>query len=211
MGHESPPLLGGAAPIVPEVVLWDLGGVVYDVDLEAARRAWRAHTGRSGDELDERLFESGLKDAMDRGSVSPAEVRGALGLDDATWRALWNGVLCLRAPVDELIRAATAGRTRAGVLSNTDPVHAEFIRSTAPFAARIERWVLSFEVHAMKPEPAIYEAALAAFAGVGAERVLFLDDRPENVAGARALGMDAVRCCSFEDARAALAERGLRP
>lgn len=210
MASDSPPLPRPpvGAPQVPEVVLWDLGGVVYDVELDAARLAWEAQTGGGGAELDERLFASGLKDAMDRGTASPASVREALGLRDEGWRSLWNAVLRLRAPVDDLIQR-TAARARTGVLSNTDPVHAEHIRSTAPFARRVERWILSFEVAAMKPEPAIYEAALDAFAGVPAGRVLFLDDRPENVEGARALGIDAVCCCSFEDAAAALGARGL--
>ncbi len=43
-----------------------------------------------------------------------------------------------------------------------------------------------------KPEPAIYMRALEIL-GRQAERVLFIDDRAENVAGAEAAGMKAVR------------------
>lgn len=49
-----------------------------------------------------------------------------------------------------------------------------------------------------KPEPAIYRRALDIL-GRPVERVLFIDDRPENVAGAVAAGMKAIR---FEGAEA---------
>ena len=47
-----------------------------------------------------------------------------------------------------------------------------------------------------KPEPAIYRRAIDILGGP-AERILFIDDRQENVAGAAAVGMRAIR---FEDA-----------
>ena len=43
-----------------------------------------------------------------------------------------------------------------------------------------------------KPEPAIYQQALGIL-GRPAERILFIDDRQENVAGAEAAGMRAIR------------------
>jgi putative hydrolase of the HAD superfamily len=49
-----------------------------------------------------------------------------------------------------------------------------------------------------KPEPAIYRRALDIL-GKPAERILFIDDRAENVAGAAAAGMKAIR---FEGADA---------
>ncbi len=49
-----------------------------------------------------------------------------------------------------------------------------------------------------KPEPAIYHRALDIL-GRPAERILFIDDRVENVAGAEAAGMKAIR---FEGAEA---------
>ncbi len=49
-----------------------------------------------------------------------------------------------------------------------------------------------------KPEPAIYQRALDIL-GRPAERILFIDDREENVAGGRSGGMKAIR---FEGAEA---------
>jgi HAD superfamily hydrolase (TIGR01509 family) len=68
--------------------------------------------------------------------------------------------------------------------------------STRPVVERLgldtafDRVVLSFEVHAMKPDPAIYRAALEQL-GVPPGRAVFVDDQPPYCDGATATGMDA--------------------
>ncbi|GJF12290.1 hydrolase [Mycolicibacterium cyprinidarum] len=57
-------------------------------------------------------------------------------------------------------------------------------------AADVDEFVLSFEVGAVKPDPAIFETALQRL-GVPAERTLMVGDSDEADGGARALG------CSF--------------
>jgi len=59
-----------------------------------------------------------------------------------------------------------------------------------------------------KPEPAIYWRALDIL-GRPAERVLFIDDRPENVAGAVATRMNAIRFEGVEALRRELASLGV--
>ena len=44
--------------------------------------------------------------------------------------------------------------------------------------AAFDRVVLSFEVRAMKPDPAIYRATLEQLGGVSPERAVFVDDQP---------------------------------
>ena len=69
--------------------------------------------------------------------------------------------------------------------------------STRPVVERLgldsafDRVVLSFEVHAMKPEPAIYRGALEQLGGVPPGRAVFVDDQPPYCDGATATGMDA--------------------
>lgn len=59
------------------------------------------------------------------------------------------------------------------------------------FDAAFDRVILSFEVHAMKPDPAIYRAALEQLGGVPPERAVFVDDQPSYCDGATAIGLDA--------------------
>ncbi len=70
--------------------------------------------------------------------------------------------------------------------------------------------VVSGDERVAKPDPAIYRILLARHALVP-ERTCFIDDREENVAGARALGMDGIRFTDPAALRADLAARGLLP
>ena len=104
-----------------------------------------------------------------------------------------------------LERLHAAGR-RLGLLSNTNSIHWRYyFDGRYPTLSKVfEVRIGSFEVGAMKPDPVIYQAALER-AGVPAEKVFFTDDRVENVEGAIACGIDAVR---FTDT--AQLERDLR-
>lgn len=51
--------------------------------------------------------------------------------------------------------------------------------------------VISSEEHFIKPEPEIYERLFARF-NLKPEECIFTDDRPENIEGGRALGMEGI-------------------
>ena len=59
-----------------------------------------------------------------------------------------------------------------------------------------------------KPEPAIYQSALDIL-GRPAERILFIDDRPENVTGAEAAGMKAIHFEGAESLQSELVSLGV--
>jgi FMN phosphatase YigB (HAD superfamily) len=87
---------------------------------------------------------------------------------------------------------ATPG-VRSCCLSNTNRRHWEIMTSAperfAAFHALERRWN-SFELRERKPDAAIYRAMEQA-SGVAASRILFFDDREENVEAARACGWRA--------------------
>ena len=74
--------------------------------------------------------------------------------------------------------------------------------------AEVASLTLSFEVGAVKPEPAIYLRCLESL-GVEPGEALFVDDRRENVEAARSLGMDAVLFEDEDSLAAELQRRGL--
>ncbi|WP_136442183.1 HAD family hydrolase [Pacificoceanicola onchidii] len=68
--------------------------------------------------------------------------------------------------------------------------------------------IVSGAVDLIKPDPAIYRLFLDR-SGLAASDCVFVDDKPENIAGAHSVGMDGIH---FTDARAfeaALKDRGL--
>lgn len=85
------------------------------------------------------------------------------------------------------------------------------------FAIARERWrfldwfdgiVVSGEIRALKPQPAIYRHLLERY-GLAAGDCLFIDDVQENVDGAVAVGMQAVRFENAAKLRADLKAHGL--
>jgi putative hydrolase of the HAD superfamily len=134
-------------------------------------------------------------------------------------KRLAEAVCDIFAPIDEtwaLVRRLAAARYTTAVFSNTNHLQWEHITDGRfPLLARIGEpgsafaWaILSYEARSMKPDRAIYEAAIER-AGVAPQEIFFTDDRPENVAGARAAGIDAVQFVNCDTLIADLRERGV--
>lgn len=60
-----------------------------------------------------------------------------------------------------------------------------------PFVELVDGGVISYQIHEIKPNPAIYQHLLQKYQ-LKPEECLFFDDRPENTEAARKLGMAAV-------------------
>lgn len=104
-------------------------------------------------------------------------------------------------PIDasfQLVRRLAAVGHRLAIKSNINPLHWQFVTdgrydvlSKIGQPGGVFGWaVLSYEAASMKPDGGIYRAAIEK-AGVPPEQIFFVDDREENVAGARELGIDA--------------------
>jgi putative hydrolase of the HAD superfamily len=141
--------------------------------------------------------------------------RVALAADHVGWREMFREIteLVPDALFDPgataLMRDATAAGRRVGVLSND----AYAIRSPEFYAGRpefagLDAFVDATDLGIGKPEPGAYLAAAAAL-GLPPESVVFLDDLPENVDGARAVGMGAIRVTPGDAATAFRATRVL--
>ncbi len=77
---------------------------------------------------------------------------------------------------------------RVGIISNTVAVHAIWLHANLPELKRFSAVLLSNEVGLMKPDPRIYRLASQRL-GIPPEGSFFVDDLPENVRGAQAVGM----------------------
>ncbi len=108
----------------------------------------------------------------------------------------------LNEPVVQLVHDLKAAGLRLGVLTNNVAEFKEAWRGMLPFDDLFDDIVDSHEVGLRKPNPAIYQLALARL-GADAGRTAFLDDVPSNVAAAQGVGMLAVQV--DEDPRPAVA------
>lgn len=68
----------------------------------------------------------------------------------------------------------------------------------------LDGYLVSHKVHLLKPHREIYEAFCAQF-GVKPEECVFIDDKSENIAGAKSVGMNGIVFKDVEQLRAELA------
>jgi putative hydrolase of the HAD superfamily len=94
---------------------------------------------------------------------------------------------------------------RTGLLSNAGDEARHLLSEDYPIINYFDGVVISAEVGVMKPDPKIYRLA-AESVGVDVTEALFVDDVMENVAGARAVGMEAVHFADPELVRQQLRE-----
>lgn len=194
-----------------QLVLFDLGGVLVDVSVERALNYWNEKTGIPQNTFEEHLFVSGLKEKMDKGLLSSAEVMEVMeektGLSRPDFKAGWEKVL---SPKPEMLPVldAVCDVIPTGLLSNTDPIHHETALRLLPPLSRLSPQFVSYDEGCWKPESQFYQQILRPLK-CAPNAVFFVDDLSENVAGAKAAGMDAVQFKSASQFRDALERRGL--
>lgn len=86
-----------------------------------------------------------------------------------------------------LLRALRARGVPVFALSNFGAQNFPLSAAQFPFLADFDRRYISGEMGLIKPDPAIY-AAVEADSGIAPARLLFTDDRADNIAAARARG-----------------------
>ena len=197
-------------------VLFDYGGVICQPQPEAdvallARAAgctvqefsdgyWAHRLDYDRGELDCVTFWQKVAAGAGR-SFTAAQIAELTRLDIASWLHLRPGTVTL---IEDL---AAAGY-RLALLSNAPAEVAEVMAALPVVAAHFEHCTFSCYLRAVKPQPEVYQAVLTLLRATPGE-VVFLDDRPENVAGAEALGIRSVHFTGPDQARAALARYGV--
>ena len=124
-----------------------------------------------------------------------ADISELVRLDSECWLHLADGTVAL---VEEL---AGAGR-RLALLSNA-PTDVAAAVSGLPLARRFEHLLFSCHLSAAKPDPRCFALALD-WLGASPDEVIFIDDRPDNVAAAARLGISSVHFTGPRRARAAV-------
>ncbi|MDZ7374710.1 MAG: HAD family phosphatase [candidate division KSB1 bacterium] len=179
-----------------KAILCDLGGVVALFDEE--RIFEKLQQVASVDLREERTARlvAETKELFDRGHLGPREfydrLREAIGLnvDYPTFTRVWSDNFWPNHEVINLL-GTLRGRYRLVLLSNTDPLHWDFIDRSFAVGRLFDALVLSYRVGSIKPERKIFEVALEV-AGVKAQDALFVDDTERNVLAARELGIHAL-------------------
>ena len=215
----------------PKILYFDLGMVLVEFSHEQMCRQMAEVAGTTSEAVREAIFGNAECSAAlikyETGRMTTDEFFACFSHvtgTSADRRRLADAVRNIFSPIGpmwDLVRRLHAaairnsGCPRLAVLSNTNSLQWDYITDGRfPILAMgrpecaFEWAILSYEVGAMKPDRAIFAAAIER-AGVAAEEVFFTDDRLENVAGARAVGIDAVQFVDCDGLVADLRDRGV--
>ena len=194
--------------------LFDIGKVLLNFDYQQAVDHVRAKSSLSGEQIRAAIgqfhapLETGaistgtfLEQAIEATSYSGSPEEFAAGYCD---------IFTPNQPMWELVDALQANYPLY-LFSNTSDLHWDFIRAKFPQFESFSDGVFSMRVKAMKPDPAIYDAALE-LTKVEAGEIFYIDDLAANIDAARVLGFHTHLYIpgAHEALIAALAKAGLR-
>ena len=126
--------------------------------------------------------------------LTPAQITGLTAADVDLWSPL-------NPPMIEWAQRLQRANFRTGILSNIGDCMAEGLLAKNDWLLNFHHRTWSHALNLAKPEAAIYRHAAKGLATPPA-KILFLDDREDNIAAALATGMQAIRyqdLASFEE------------
>ncbi len=201
-------------PSSTRALLFDMGNVVVAFDFRRAYAKLAPLCPLSLDDLRQRLRSSGIVRRLETGQLAPepfvAEFSALLEiqLTYPEFEEIWSSIFLPDILIPESLFAALSRNYPLILLSNTNPIHFDYIASHYSFLRHFHHLVLSHEAKALKPSPEIYAEAVRR-AGCRPEECFFADDIPEFVEGARRFGLDAVQFQSAAQIESELRTRGV--
>jgi FMN phosphatase YigB (HAD superfamily) len=195
-----------------EAVVFDIGGVLFENIQEYFLPDLARRHGLDPQQLLQLGYRHGA--AWGLGRATEVDYWQGILTDAGLSRDLLSGLLAETAtyvrPIQEtwdLVRALPPG-LRLGILSNTTAEWVRRLRSVEDWAGRFDPVLLSYELGLCKPDPAVFALLLQRLELPGS-RVLFVDDREENLVAAAAHGIRGHLFLSAPDLRRDLTVRGL--
>ena len=182
-----------------QAVIFDYGNVLSCPQASSDLNAMADRCGMPMERFHDLYWE--FRPAYDRGELNgasfwtsvtvevgkrptPDEISELVSLDIQSWLHIDQATMTW---AEQLHR----GGIRLALLSNMPFEIARYIENNCHWVFYFDPRIFSCDLGSVKPELSIYETCLARLNALP-DKVLFLDDRPENVAAAAQLGMQAL-------------------
>jgi epoxide hydrolase-like predicted phosphatase len=200
-------LVSGA---VPRAILFDLGGVVIDIDFKRAFQNWAVSASCDAADLEARFTFDQAYEQHETGDLPSSAYFSSLrkslnvSLSEDDLVAGWNDIYVGAIPGMEKLLATASQRFPLYAFTNSNPAHQSVW--SVRFATELSTFTtiyVSSELGVRKPDPRSF-SLVAERIGVRESEVLFFDDSVENVDGAVSAGMQGVLVESIRDVGVAL-------
>jgi len=179
-------------------IILDMGNVLLEWNKDKILKAV-AKTEKDYLILDKAIFQSGLWERLDLGTLSREElvdkILSLLGdcyqkkVEEVIWN--WPAYIDIYTEVFPLLARLKENGHRIFVLSNTSPVFYELLKNQlAPLAKILDGFVLSCDIKVIKPDRKMFEEILSKYE-LDPANCVFLDDLADNTKMAESLGIKA--------------------
>ncbi|MGY6530213.1 MAG: HAD family hydrolase [Cyanobacterium sp.] len=185
-----------------EAIIFDLGGVIIEVDMGYPYRYFAEHSSGDKDILIKDLRAIALR--YEIGEIGDQEfiekVRESIKLDksDKEIKTIWNGMLGEVPPELGELLSKIKQEKKTFILSNTNSIHIEevekrFNKSIPQYSLEklFDQVYYSHKIGLHKPDPKIYNYVIEKN-NLNPHRTLFIDDNIHNVNCAKALGIQTI-------------------
>jgi FMN phosphatase YigB (HAD superfamily) len=191
-----------------EVILYDLGNVILPFNhfqiAEKLSRFSQRKEFQNPAKIFSYLFdfEKGAINGYEVGRVSSLEFFQSLreflqlSLSFEEFIPIWNDIFLENQEVSQII-LSQKGKWKLGLVSNTNPLHFDYVLSKFPIIRVFDQWILSHEVGFKKPSVEIFQKAIE-WAKADPRKILFIDDMKKHVEVAISLGMQGIHFISAE-------------
>jgi glucose-1-phosphatase len=204
----------GQAPQAYPIILFDLGGVLVDVEGVAAFQRLLSRPLPQEEVWQRWLTASPWVSTFESGQCTPEAFAAGIVAEwdltvtaEAFLDAFRSWPKRLFPGVQDML-ALLAPHCTLACLSNTNSVHWPHIRDTLGLSGLLHRYYLSHEIGHLKPAHAAFEHVLADLRCTP-DCVVFLDDNQLNVDAAQAVGLQAYRTVGIAEVQTTLRALGL--
>jgi glucose-1-phosphatase len=198
----------------PKVVVFDLGKVLLDFDFSITARRIALRSKAKVDEAQLFIDQSPLLHRYEKGFITTPEFFVEICRLTSFMGTAEDFASCFAdifTPIPAMLDLHASLR-RNGVptyiFSNTNDLAILHIRERFAFFSHFDGYILSYEHGAMKPDAKLYEVVEKITRHRGTD-IVYLDDRPENVAAGAERGWQALLHETPEKSCAALKRLGL--
>lgn len=179
-------------------IIFDLGNVLVDVEYERFQKKIFDIGVSEEDYMN--FFKDGNYRLLgyESGEITTDEfiskcIKGLnLKMSESDYADAFNDMFSEIEPMSGLVRRLAAdNKYNLFLLSNTSPLHFEYIKERYDYVNLLHKFGLSYELKSLKPEDEIYQRAIGHL-GIKPGESLFIDDLPENCSAAEKFGIKTI-------------------
>jgi HAD superfamily hydrolase (TIGR01509 family) len=181
----------------PEVVVFDLGKVLLEFDYSIAARHLAARGTVTPEMVHKFIGQSPLLFRYETGLMTKDEFYKAVCAETGfkgdlkEFSHIFGDIFAPMDPMIELHAKLKQRGVPTFIFSNTNELALEHIRQQYPFFHGFDGYILSYEHGAMKPHAKLYEV-VERVTKRRKQQLLYIDDRPENIAAGAERGWQVI-------------------